>query len=149
MECGDPAPLSFSEPASERVTCSASGRAVQSGARSPHSIRSKSYHEAVIEQTAATAAEGIRPEEEAAIMIVWRGRGHPDEEQVPEADALQILDEIRQRENAIEQRALRALNKATKENRRYPRRHQQFALLIVLPLALLLIFIVIALFGLR
>jgi hypothetical protein len=96
----------------------------------------------MIERTAAIEGQGIRPEEEQAIMIVWRKQGHRDDEAIPEADVLQILAEIRKRETMIEQSALAGLIRATSEGRRVPRRHMRFALLVVFPIAILIIAIV-------
>jgi hypothetical protein len=93
----------------------------------------------VIERTQLIREQGLRPEEEQAIMIVWRQRGRTGDEVVPEADALQILGEIRERQAAIEKVVLGTLSCSVSENRWYPRRHMQFALLIVLPIAFLLI----------
>jgi hypothetical protein len=45
-----------------------------------------------------------------------------------------------------EQEALKMLNRAMREGRRYPRRHMRFAVLVVLPLFVLFIFLVFWLF---
>ena len=46
-----------------------------------------------------------------------------------------------------EQEALRLLNRSMREGRYFPRRHQRFALFVVLPLFMLFIALVIWLFG--
>jgi hypothetical protein len=98
----------------------------------------------MIERTPATEVLNIRPEEEAAILIVWKQRGHSAHEPVSEADVISILAEIREREAAFERRVFSTL---INEGRRVPRRHMTFAFLIVLPIAILIIGLILAIFG--
>jgi t-SNARE complex subunit (syntaxin) len=57
-----------------------------------------------------------------------------------------MTDEELERQSAVEQEALKMLNIALKEGRRTPRRHQRFALAIVLPIFVVVLLLLIWIF---
>jgi hypothetical protein len=93
--------------------------------------------------TAAAEAEAVR-------ILYRRELGLPEEAAVtvPSEDFYRLLSVVRARREAIEASALEMLHRATKEGRRYPRRHQRLALLILCAL-LLIAFAVAGLAGYR
>lgn len=73
----------------------------------------------------------MSPEEWEAMQLVWEREGNSGAP-ITEAEAVRILVEIRARKAEIEAKASSLADQAMRENRRQPRRHQRFALLMLM-----------------
>jgi hypothetical protein len=84
----------------------------------------------MVQQTDRVLAARMTPEEVQAVHIVWAKEGGSSDE-IPEADTLRILAEIRERVARIEAHAISLASRQLQEGRRTSRRHQRFTFLLL------------------
>jgi hypothetical protein len=72
-----------------------------------------------------------------ACRLAWEKRGGSGDPSPQEAATL--LAEVRERQRVIERSAFEMVLRQTREGRRYPRRHQRLALLVMLPILIVII----------